>query len=349
MDQKRSSSRAIIVLADSIALALSVIGVFALRTSDFVRAFSISAGATFQSEAFTFYALTALILLPLFRLNGMYKYKVLINGLDQLVQIIKSFITIAILQILILFFWKDASFTESARGFIIGFGGFGILLVGLERYIVSRLIRAKVLLSSEVETKKALIIGAGRAGEKFALRILNDPELGVETAWFVDDDPQKVGTTLLGFPIYSGVDNITSHAIMTGADEIYIVINTIEHDRLMEIIEKCRRTGLPVKVLSRHFHIMYQNGRTVEGSLPAMLQLATPLYIRPGMIAKRGIDIIGGIVVALLISLPCAILALLIKLSSPGPVLYASERIGKGGKPCASTTVQSTCRRHRSV
>lgn len=333
MEQKRSSSRAVIVLADCIALALSVIGVFALRTSDFVRAFSIKAGAEFQTEAFTFYALTALLLLPLFRLNGMYKYKVLAHWLDQLVQIIKSFITIAILQILILFFWKDASFTESARGFILGFGGFGILLMGLERYLISRLVRSKVLLSDEVETKKALIVGAGRAGEKFALRVLNDPELGVDGAWFVDDDPKKAGTSLLGFPVYGGVDNITSHAITTGADEIYIVINTIEHDRLMEIIEKCKRTGLPVKVLSRHFHIMYQNGRTVEDTLPAMLQLTTPLYIRPGMIAKRGIDIIGGTIVALLISLPCAFIALLIKLSSPGPVLYASERIGKGGRP----------------
>lgn len=333
MEKRGNSSKIGIVLVDCIALALSVIGVFALRTSDFIKAFSIKAGAQFQIETFAFYAITALLLLPLFRLNNLYKVKILANWVDQIVQIIKSFTTIAILQILILFFWKDSAFTESARGFILGFGGLGTLFVGIGRYGISSLVRSKKIFADEIEAKKVLIVGAGRAGEKFALRILNDPELGIEAAWFVDDDQQKSGKALLGFPIYYGVADIAGHAITTGADEIYIVINSIEHDRLMELIEVCKRTGLPVKVLSRHFRIIEQNGKTVEDSLPAILQMATPLYIRPGMIAKRGMDIIGGSIIAAIIAVPCIVVAVLVKLSSPGPVLYASERIGKGGRP----------------
>ncbi len=333
MSDKGNSSRIAIVLADCIALALAVVVVFALRTSEFVRAFSPKAGAEFQPDAFYFYAATALLLLPLFRLNGMYRYKVLTNWLEQLVQIIKSFLTIAVLQIIILFFWKDAPFTESARGFILGFGGFGILVTALVRYGISRLVRAKLLLADQIEMKRVLVVGAGRAGEKFALRILNDPEFGIETAWFVDDDPQKIGTALLGFPIYGSVDNIASHAITTGADEIYIVINTIEHDRLMEIIERAKRTGLPVKILSRRFYLVNQDGKVVQDSLPAMLQLSAPLYIRPGMIAKRAVDVVGALLAIVLLLIPGMIIAILVKLSSPGPVFYSSERIGKGGRP----------------
>ncbi len=333
MGAKGNSSRIAIVAADCIALSLAVIGVFALRTSEFVKAFSVRAGAEFQLEAFYFYAATALLLLPLFRLNGMYRYKVLTNWLEQLVQIIKSFLTLAVLQILILFFWKDAPFTESARGFILGFGGLGMISTALIRYIVSRFVRARLLLADHVELKRVLVVGAGRAGEKFALRILNDPGFGIETAWFVDDDPEKAGTALLGFPIYGGVDNLASHAITTGADEIYIVINTIDHDRLMEMTERAKRTGLPVKILSNRFYLVNQDGTTIQDSLPAMLQLSAPLYIRPGMIAKRAVDVIGALLAIVVLLIPGLIVALLVKLSSPGPVFYSSERIGKGGRP----------------
>lgn len=329
----KKSSRFSVVIADCVALSLAVVGVFALRTSEFVRTFSVKIGAEFQIEAFYFYAATAVLILPLFRLNGMYRYKVLVNWLDQLVQIIKSFLTLATLQIIILFFWKESSFTESARGFILGFSGLGVLATALVRYGISRLVRARVLLSDHVELKRVLVVGAGRAGEKFALRVLNDPEFGIETVWFVDDDPEKIGTALLGFPIYGGVDNIASHAITTGADEIYVVINTIEHNRLMEIIERAKRTGLPVTILSHRFSLVNQEKGSVQDSLPAMLQLSAPLYIRPGMIAKRVIDIVGAVLALVVLVIPCLFVALAVRLSSPGPVFYKSERIGKGGRP----------------
>jgi lipopolysaccharide/colanic/teichoic acid biosynthesis glycosyltransferase len=63
-----------------------------------------------------------------------------------------------------------------------------------------------------------------------------------------------------------------------------------------------------------------------------MLSIAQPIYIRPGMIAKRMLDIAGGLILSAIVFIPCAIVATLVKLTSKGPIFYTSDRVGKGGK-----------------
>lgn len=329
---KISWSKIIIFFSDTVAISLAIAVVFMLRTSDVITSISATAGARFQPEILLFYSFAGLGLLPLFSLNNLYRYKVLTLWSEQLVQIIKSFLTLAIVLIVILFFFKNSSFTESERGYLLGFTSIGILVVGLERLLITRLVRKKILLANEIELKKVLIIGAGRAGEMFALRILNEPELGIENAWFVDDDEEKVGKFLLGFPIYGGVNNIVTHAFNTGADEIYIVINSIAYNRLLEIIELCKKTQIPVKISSQHLHIVRTEGKIGANSTVSSVEVSAPYAIRPGVIAKRIFDLFGGLIISLIVLIPSLIVALLVKLTSKGPIFYMSNRIGKNGK-----------------
>jgi undecaprenyl-phosphate galactose phosphotransferase len=329
--KKFSVSKSLLLALDVATALLAVQIIFAFRTSETVIAFSRKAGALYKTEAFLFYALAALSLPLFFRLNNLYKYRVIANAADQIPQIIKSFFTLGMVLLVLLFFLQDRVLATSARGFWLGFEILGIVLLSLQRAIVAVFVRKRKFLRDEIVAKKALILGAGHAGEMFALRVLNDPELGIEKAYFLDDDKSKVGSSLLGFPIIGTSSDVQRAAIDVGADEIYITINAISRERLLEIIEECKKTKLPIKVFSRHFRIVQDEmeGRIISGAL----ELPSQMTIQPGLVAKRIMDILIGTTIFLAM-LPFGLLiALAIKLSSRGPVLYASYRIGKGGRP----------------
>jgi undecaprenyl-phosphate galactose phosphotransferase len=329
----RSASLRFLVVLDTLTAVLSVGALFQFRTSDIVVTFSRKAGALFIPEAFAFYALAALLMPLLFRLNNLYKYRVIATSYDQITQIIKSYFNVFIVLLLLLFFFQESEFARSSRGFLVGFTLFGIMFMSVERLIVASLVRRRVFMTDAVEARAALIVGAGHAGETFASMIVNNPELGIERAFFLDDDPQKIGTVVLGFPVLDSINNVHSRAIDVGADEIYIVINAIDRERLLEIIAECKKTGLPVKVMSRHLSIvqrdMYSSSSDDDTSA---LELASQLTIQPGAITKRLMDIVLGTLIFLALLLPGLVIALLIRLQSRGPALYTSYRVGKNGK-----------------
>lgn len=326
-----SLSKVLLLVIDVLTALLAVQIIFAFRTSETVIAFSRKAGALYKTEAFIFYAIAALSIPIFFRLNNLYKYRVIAAATDQIPQIIKSYFTLGMVLLVLLFFLQDRVLATSARGFWLGFEILGIVLVSIERAIIAALVRRRKFLRDEVVAKKVVIIGAGHAGESFALRILNDPELGIEKAYFLDDDETKIGTSLLSFPILGRTNEIMRAAIDVGADEIYITINAITRERLLEVIEECKKTKLPVKVFSRHFRIVQGE---MEGSvLSGALELPSQMTIQPGLVAKRIVDVIAGTIAFLVALVPGVLVALAIKLTSRGPVLYTSYRIGKGGKP----------------
>lgn len=326
-----SPSKILLLVIDVLTALLAVQIIFAFRTSETVIAFSRKAGALYKTEAFIFYTIAALSIPIFFRLNNLYKYRVIAAATDQIPQIIKSYFTLGMVLLVLLFFLQDRVLATSARGFWLGFEILGIVLVSIERAIIAALVRRRKFLRDEVVAKKVIIIGAGHAGESFALRILNDPELGIEKAYFLDDDETKIGTSLLSFPILGRTNEIMRAAIDVGADEIYITINAITRERLLEVIEECKKTKLPVKVFSRHFRIVQGE---MEGSvLSGALELPSQMTIQPGLVAKRIMDVLAGTTAFLVALLPGVFVALAIKLTSRGPVLYTSYRIGKGGKP----------------
>jgi undecaprenyl-phosphate galactose phosphotransferase len=327
-----SVSKIILVLLDILAALAAVQTIFTFRASETVISFSRKVGAPFSVEQFAFYALAACAMPVFFRLNNLYKYRLVASWLDQIPQILKSLTTLSFVLIVIQFFFFKSQFAYSARGFLLGFGVFTFMFVALERAFVAYFVRRRVFLTDEVIAKKALVIGAGHAGEVFALRILNDPELGIETAFFLDDDAAKIGHSLLGFPVLGNVGEVQSRAIDVGADEIYITINAIRRERLLEIIEECKKTKLPVKVFSRHFRIV-QGEMDTNGVISGALELPSQVTIQPGLIAKRSMDAVIGMMVFLVLLLPGILIALVVKLSSRGPIFYDSFRIGKGGKP----------------
>jgi undecaprenyl-phosphate galactose phosphotransferase len=284
-----------------------------------------------QANEILLFVASAVIAVPIFREVHLYRHKVFAAGADQVVNIGKGMLWLGILQAVILFFIKDLDLLAYSRVNILLFifGGWfflSVMRIGVMRKLFRRLINNHVI------TRKILAIGAGHAGQNLAAHINQSPELGLSLRGFVDDDPTKIGKKLLGKPIYGPIAQVATVAQHLLPDEIYVTINSIEYNRLLAIVEECRSTGLPVTVTTNHFRIIQNKVGTSEfESIPTFT--LRPREIGPSVrFIKRSMDIVGGLFLLLILSPLLLAIALAVKLTSSGPVLYKSNVVGKHGK-----------------
>jgi exopolysaccharide biosynthesis polyprenyl glycosylphosphotransferase len=113
-------------------------------------------------------------------------------------------------------------------------------------------------------------------------------------------------------------------------DELIVADSGLDEARLLEIVEEAHRRGVKVRVAPRTTALLVERGEYVPGQGVLLFEMRPPIFAGTQWAMKRSFDLIvsGAIIV---LGLPLwAVIALLIKLTSRGPVLYADPRIGLG-------------------
>jgi len=179
--------------------------------------------------------------------------------------------------------------------------------------------------------KRVLIIGAGRTGRKLHKSFAEYPWMGFDTVGFLDDEsgdrPDVLGS----------IDDL-KHIIDAaeqrgeGIDYVYIALPLTASDRIREILLAVENSLTHVCLVPDLEQYDLLNGRVTEiGGLPIIHLLdETPIEFR--RVVKRIIDVVFSTLVVILLSPILLIIAMSVKMSSPGPVLYKQERMGLNGK-----------------
>ncbi|MBI38535.1 MAG: polysaccharide biosynthesis protein [Leptospiraceae bacterium] len=97
--------------------------------------------------------------------------------------------------------------------------------------------------------EKAIIVGAGRAGEQLFREFKNNPALNIGVVGFIDDEPALKGKYLHGVPVFGGIPRLPDVIRMTEASEILIAIPAIDNKRIRQIVDLCADLGVGVKRL----------------------------------------------------------------------------------------------------
>ena len=100
-----------------------------------------------------------------------------------------------------------------------------------------------------VESKNALIVGAGKAGEMLTRDLLRDPAGPFRPVAFVDDDPKKIGKEIHGIPVTGSCDEIPGTVTRLGIDLIVIALPSATSRQLRRIVEICETTKLPFRIM----------------------------------------------------------------------------------------------------
>ena len=266
----------------------------------------------------------------MFNFMGLYRRPKLISAAGQILSVAKS-VTLGYLLLLALSFaFKRYYFVETRLVFAFGWGA-AIVLVSLFRVgVVRTAIRRRA--KHREGAKRAIVVGALPFARTY-LESKKPVASGYEVVGFVETREGEI-SSYLGSDCVLGqvhrLDEIVSHYEI---EEVFIPIGLLEDRGSFEVVNRCSRTGLPVRMVSDIFQILMpeEPKEKIEG-VPTP-SLGEPALRGIGVVAKRFVDIaVSGLVVVLFAPL-LLVIALLVKLLSPGPVLFRQIRAGKDGNP----------------
>jgi exopolysaccharide biosynthesis polyprenyl glycosylphosphotransferase len=209
------------------------------------------------------------------------------------------------------------------------------MLLVIQRSFTHRL--RLMLLVSGHPGRRALIYGAGVIGKHLFKRIYQSPALGISIEGFLDDDSSLWGKqiqireirTKNGTQVLGGVEKLSE---LKQIHEVYVAMPAASYQRNLEIVQACRKLGLTVSVVPPTYgHHMHNIEIRDIGGIPILREKAmAPSFIYP--ILKRVFDILISFIALLILSPVVAVISLLIKFDSPGPVIFKQLRIGRDGR-----------------
>jgi exopolysaccharide biosynthesis polyprenyl glycosylphosphotransferase len=205
-----------------------------------------------------------------------------------------------------------------------------VLFLSLSRMIVAAV--SARMRRRGVGIDRVLIVGAGEVGRTVMRTIVALPELGYRIVGFLDDNPDRGETDIGPFKALGGLDNLPAVLSAERINEVIVALPWSYHRKILSLISQCERAGIRARFVPDIFQLSLARVDVDDlGGLP--LIGVKPVAIRGGSLAvKRLMDLALG-VVSLSVVLPLgALIAVAIKLDTPGPVLFKQIRVGKGGR-----------------
>ena len=175
---------------------------------------------------------------------------------------------------------------------------------------------------------RAVIIGAGAVGVEVARAFRTHPEFGVEVVGFVDKP--GVGDP----PVLGDVDDIQAIADRTGARRVIVAYGLHREHELVDLLRRLALLELDVHLVPRFFDVgVGRVGPKVDDvwGIP-LYRLPAAGSRRPAWVAKRVVDVAASSI-CLVVALPVlAVLAVTVRLGSPGRALFRQARSGREGR-----------------
>ena len=192
----------------------------------------------------------------------------------------------------------------------------------------------RILLSLGYHTRKFAIVGVNELGFQLARNIEASPEMGLRLAGFFDDRPEERSPDIpaeLGHRLGT-IQDLVDQARAGSIDRIYITFPMRAEDRIRGVLDKLGDTTASVYVVPDFFVFQLLHSRWTDIlGLPVVSVFENPFYGIDGL-AKRLSDLFLGGLALLLAAAPMAVIAVLIKLTSPGPVFFRQRRYGLDGQ-----------------
>ena len=181
--------------------------------------------------------------------------------------------------------------------------------------------------------KHVMLVGYSRAAEQYIERIKQNPAWGYHIIGVLDDHIEK-GVNFKGIEVIGEVDQIYKILPENNLDEIAITLSLNDYDRLEEIVSFCEKSGVHTKFIPDYNAVIPTKPYTEDlDGLPVINIRNVPLTSGWNQFMKRSMDLVGAIVACVLFSPVMLVCAILIKLTSDGPILFKQERIGLHNKP----------------
>jgi exopolysaccharide biosynthesis polyprenyl glycosylphosphotransferase len=208
------------------------------------------------------------------------------------------------------------------------------------QFTLTLLIRMTVLTKAkkQIETKQigynTVIVGGNRKAIDLYKEITdNKHALGYHFMGFVEANGSGNNRLEQHLNCLGGVADLPQIIEQYQIEEVIIAIETSEHPRLNDIINLLADQKIVIKIIPDMYDILAGSVRMNHVLGAVLIEIYPNIMPDWELNIKRGFDIIVSATVLLLLSPLYAYLALRVRLSSPGPIFYLQERVGRGNKP----------------
>lgn len=211
------------------------------------------------------------------------------------------------------------------------FYGTNIILETAVRNLIRYFLRS--MRKKGYNLKHILLVGYSSAAEGYIDRILANPQWGYKIRGILDDNIEA-GTQYKGIKVLGKIADLTVILPENRLDEIAITLGLGEYDRLEEIVAFCEKSGVHTKFIPDYNRIIPTKPYTEDIlGLPVINIRYVPLTNTYYAALKRIMDVTGAVCGIILFSPVMLFSIIMIKLTSPGPLIFKQERVGLHNRP----------------
>ena len=180
--------------------------------------------------------------------------------------------------------------------------------------------------------KHVILVGYSRAAESYIDRIFANPQWGYYIHGILDDT-MEIGTMYKKVPVIGSLHQLDEFLSKMSLDEIAITLSINEYGKLEKLVATCEKSGVHTKFIPDYHNFIPTKPYTEDlYGLPVINIRNVPLSNTFNQLIKRLVDVFGALVALIIFAIPMLIVALLIKLTSEGPVIFTQVRVGKHNK-----------------
>ena len=179
--------------------------------------------------------------------------------------------------------------------------------------------------------RRTVLVGTGEHIEDVASALRDGSDTSINVIGFVSITPRPDnGIVSLG-TLEHLPEVLETHRV----DEVVIADPDFPQQQAVELVDQCHQRGVRVRIAPSTMEILVHRAEFVPGQSVPLFELRPPVFEGIDFLLKRTFDVVGAVLLLFFLSPAFLAIALAIKISSRGPVFYASLRPGIGGMPFA--------------
>ncbi len=276
-----------------------------------------------------FVAIFTVLLILVYRQAGFYRlHRHRMSWFDELYAIINGTATGTVITIVFIFLYQP---TFYSRVIFIYAGLLSVVLLGLSRLLKINLVSR--MRRRGIGVDRVILVGAGEVARAVMRAVVANPEVGLDIVGFFDDNPVKGETDIGRFKALGRIDANLAHVLQHEAiDEVIVTLPWQHHRKIMSIMTQCERQNVRVRIVPDLFQITLQRMQVEEIAGIPMIGVKEVGISGLNQFIKRSIDFTCSAIALTLLTPLMMLVALMIKMESPGPILFPQERVGKNGR-----------------
>ncbi|MEO8285375.1 MAG: sugar transferase [Chloroflexota bacterium] len=191
-----------------------------------------------------------------------------------------------------------------------------------------------------INIRRTIVVGSGPAGQRIMKDIVERPEFGYQLAGYVAEGLSATDSADWSIPVRRNVEfrrlgslkDVNRIIEQQDLHEVIVALPATHHTQILGIIDSCRIFGVDFKLVPDLFEMRFNEVRIDALNDVPLIGVKDVALRGFNLIVKRVIDTVLSLIVLIVMSIPMLVIALLIKLNSPGPILFRQNRVGKNSE-----------------